>query len=58
MAVRGIHHVGIAVEDLDAAVATYERLFGAVVELRAERDGLEAASMLVGSDRIELLASA
>jgi methylmalonyl-CoA/ethylmalonyl-CoA epimerase len=30
-----IHHVGMAVEDLDEAVATYERLFGARVEHRA-----------------------
>jgi len=27
--VRGIHHVGVAVDDLDEAVATYERLFDA-----------------------------
>jgi catechol 2,3-dioxygenase-like lactoylglutathione lyase family enzyme len=25
---RGIHHLGVAVPDLDEAVATYERLFG------------------------------
>src|SRR5581483_9342779 len=25
---RGIHHVGVAVADLDEAVRTYERLFG------------------------------
>ena len=32
MEVRAVHHVAMAVEDLDAAVATYERLFGARVE--------------------------
>jgi methylmalonyl-CoA/ethylmalonyl-CoA epimerase len=56
---KAIHHVGIAVEDLDAAVATYEDLFGAELEHRATVDdlGVEAASMLVGTGRIELLAS-
>ena len=57
MPVRGIHHVGLAVEDLDEAVATYERLFAAAVERRASGDGLDAATVLVGGDRIELLTS-
>jgi methylmalonyl-CoA/ethylmalonyl-CoA epimerase len=56
---RGIHHLGVAVEDLDAAVATYERLFGAELEQRetVQEQGVEAASLRVGSDRVELLAS-
>ncbi|HEY3921962.1 MAG TPA: methylmalonyl-CoA epimerase [Gaiellaceae bacterium] len=55
----GIHHVGIAVEDLDGAVATYERLFGATVEHRDRLadQGVEAASLRVRGDRIELLAA-
>jgi methylmalonyl-CoA epimerase len=55
---RGIHHVGVAVADLDEAIATYERLFGARVEHRDELDsqGVEAAALLVGDGRIELLA--
>jgi len=55
----GIHHVGVAVENLDEAVATYERLFGGRVERRVRVDdqGLEAASVLVGETRIELLAA-
>jgi methylmalonyl-CoA/ethylmalonyl-CoA epimerase len=55
--VRGIHHLGVAVTDLDEAIATYERLFGARLEHRAPiaEQGVEAASMLVGSSRIELL---
>jgi methylmalonyl-CoA/ethylmalonyl-CoA epimerase len=55
---RGIHHVGVAVRDLDEAVETYERLFGAEVEHRAEveEQGVEAAAVLVGSGRVELLA--
>jgi methylmalonyl-CoA/ethylmalonyl-CoA epimerase len=56
---RRIHHVGIAVEDLDAAVETYRRLFGAEPEHRETlaEQGVEAASLRVGDDRIELLAS-
>jgi methylmalonyl-CoA epimerase len=56
---RAIHHVGVAVEDLDAAVATYERLFGGRLEHRArvEEQGVEAASMRLGESRVELLAA-
>jgi len=56
---RGIHHVGVAVVDLDEAVRTYERLFGGRLEHRARVDaqGVEAASIRVGDDRIELLAA-
>lgn len=54
-----IHHLGVAVEDLDAALGTYERLFGARVEHRAtvEEQGVEAASLRLGESRVELLAS-
>lgn len=54
---RGIHHLGVAVADLDEAVATYERLFDARLEHRQplEEQGVEAASMLVGGSRIELV---
>jgi methylmalonyl-CoA/ethylmalonyl-CoA epimerase len=56
---RGIHHLGVAVEDLDEAVSTYERLFGARVEHRdrVEEQGVEAASLRLGEGRVELLAS-
>jgi methylmalonyl-CoA/ethylmalonyl-CoA epimerase len=56
---RGIHHFGVAVEDLDEAVATYARLFGAELEHRREvaDQGVEAAALLVGNGRVELLAS-
>jgi methylmalonyl-CoA/ethylmalonyl-CoA epimerase len=52
-----IHHVGVAVDDLDAAVETYERLFGGRVEHRSRVDdqGVEAASIRVGASRVELL---
>ena len=58
MEARGIHHVGVAVADLDEAVQTYERLFGGRLEHRARVDdqGVEAASMRVGDSRVELLA--
>ena len=57
MAARGIHHLGVAVDDLDAALATYERLFGAEVEHRAtvEDQGVRAASLRIGEGRVELL---
>lgn len=58
MNVRGIHHLGLAVADLDDAVATYERLFGAEVEHRdtIPAQGVEAVSLTVGGSRVELLA--
>ena len=54
-----IHHVGIAVDDLDAAIARWAALFGATLEHRARLDdqGVEAASLRVGGSRIELLAA-
>jgi len=54
----GIHHVGIAVPDLGEAVETYTRIFAATLEHRevVVEQGVEAASVLVGSNRIELLA--
>jgi len=56
---RGIHHLGVAVADLDSAVASYQRLFGAEVEHRetVAEQGVEAASLRVGAGRVELLAS-
>jgi methylmalonyl-CoA/ethylmalonyl-CoA epimerase len=56
---RGIHHLGVAVADLDEAVDTYERLFGAELEHRetVPDQGVEAASLRIGDGRVELLAS-
>jgi len=56
---RGIHHLGVAVENLDEALATYERLFGAELEHRelVPEQGVEAAAVRVGESRVELLAS-
>ena len=57
MDVRSVHHVAFAVSDLDEAVGTYQRLFGAEVELRGRMDdqGVEAAYLRVGSGRVELM---
>ena len=58
MHVLRVHHLGFAVPDLDAAVGTYVRLFAGEVEHRASvaDQGVEAASVMVGGERIELLA--
>jgi len=55
---HGIHHLGIAVADLDEAISTYERLLGARLEGRdaLSEQGVVAASLLVGDSRIELVA--
>ena len=59
MEARAIHHLGVAVDDLDEAVATYERFFGARLEHRetVAEQGVEAVSLRVGDSRVELLAS-
>jgi methylmalonyl-CoA/ethylmalonyl-CoA epimerase len=59
MAPRGIHHLGVAVADLDQALATYTRLFGAELEHRetVPDQGVEAAAVRVGASRVELLAA-
>jgi len=47
------------VRDLDEAIETYGRLFGAELEHRdtVSEQGVEAAAVLVGGSRIELLAA-
>jgi methylmalonyl-CoA/ethylmalonyl-CoA epimerase len=59
MAAKGIHHLGVAVADLDEAISSYERLFGAELEGRETQDeqGVEAVSLRVGDGRVELLAA-
>jgi methylmalonyl-CoA/ethylmalonyl-CoA epimerase len=54
-----IDHVGIAVADLDLAVAAYERLTGSAPAHRqvVASDGIEAVMFDVGESRIELLGS-
>jgi methylmalonyl-CoA/ethylmalonyl-CoA epimerase len=57
MVFRGVHHIGVAVPDLEVALATYVKLFGGVLEHRAlvEDQQVEAAAVLVGASRVELL---
>ena len=59
MAAKGIHHLGLAVEDLDEAISSYERLFGAELEDRTTQDeqGVEAAALRIGDGHVELLAA-
>ena len=59
MAATGIHHLGVAVADIDEAVDRYRRLFGAELEQRETLadQGVEAVSLRVGDDRVELLGS-
>jgi methylmalonyl-CoA/ethylmalonyl-CoA epimerase len=54
---RGIHHIGHAVSDLQAAVDTYARLFGAQIEHRetVPAQGVEAVLLRIGADSVELL---
>ncbi|MEI7760789.1 MAG: methylmalonyl-CoA epimerase [Thermoleophilia bacterium] len=54
----GIHHIGLAVADLDDAIATYTALLGGTLEHReiVADQGSEAASVLFGVSRVELLA--
>jgi methylmalonyl-CoA/ethylmalonyl-CoA epimerase len=59
MAAKDIHHLGVAVADLDEAISSYERLFGAELEGRETQDeqGVEAVSLRVGGGHVELLAA-
>lgn len=53
-----LHHVGIAVADLDQSIDLYRATFGAELIHRAtnEREGLEAAFLKVGGAELELMA--
>ena len=59
MKARAIHHVGLAVDDLDRALETYVEVLGGTLEHREELadQGVEAAAVLVGTGRVELLAA-
>jgi methylmalonyl-CoA/ethylmalonyl-CoA epimerase len=58
MQTRGVHHIGLAVGDLDRAIDTYRHLLDGRLEHRDTLDsqGVHAASVLVGGSRVELLA--
>jgi methylmalonyl-CoA/ethylmalonyl-CoA epimerase len=53
----GVHHVALAVEDLDEALETYRRFFDAEVEVadRMEEQGVDAVYLRVGDGRVELV---
>jgi methylmalonyl-CoA epimerase len=53
-----IDHIGVAVEDLDAAIALYEGTFGMPLVHRetVEEQGVEAVLLDVGDGHVELLA--
>lgn len=59
MAAKCIHHLGVAVDDLDEAISTYARFLGAELEGREtqEEQGVEAASLRIGPNHVELLAA-
>lgn len=52
-----IDHVAIAVNDLDAAVDYYQRVYGAKVDHRekVEKDGVEEALLKVADSYVQLL---
>jgi methylmalonyl-CoA/ethylmalonyl-CoA epimerase len=54
-----IHHVGVAVADLDESIRVYESALGAQLVHRAtnEKEGLEAAFLRIGEGEIELMAA-
>ena len=54
-----IHHVGLAVTDLEESIRLYRSAFGAELVHRAasEKEGLEAAFLRVGDGEIELMAA-
>lgn len=53
-----IHHVGVAVADLDESIRIYQSALGAELVHRAtnEKEGLEAAFLKVGDGEVELMA--
>jgi methylmalonyl-CoA/ethylmalonyl-CoA epimerase len=57
--VKGLHHVGVAVSDLDAAIDLYRRAFGGELIHREtnEREGLEAAFIRTGAGEVELMSA-
>jgi methylmalonyl-CoA/ethylmalonyl-CoA epimerase len=53
-----IDHIGVAVEDIEAAIGLYQESFGMELGLRetVEEQGVEAALMNVGEGHVELMA--
>jgi methylmalonyl-CoA epimerase len=59
MELTRIHHVGVAVADLDESIELYRSSLGAQLVHRArnEKDGIEAAFMHTGTGEVELLSA-
>ena len=57
MLLTEIDHIAIAVKDLEAAIAYYQKAFGATVDHReiVESDGVEEALLKVAESYIQLL---
>ncbi len=57
--VTGIHHVGVAVTDLEEAIELYRSALGGQLVKRAqnEKDGIEAAFIRTGTGEVELLSA-
>ena len=57
MTVTRIHHVGLAVTDLDESIELYRRVLGGELVHRAasEHEGLEAALIRTGEGEVELM---
>jgi methylmalonyl-CoA epimerase len=58
-AVTRIHHIGVAVVDLDESIRLYRTSLGAELVHRAasETEGLEAALLRVGDGEVELMSA-
>ncbi len=56
---KGLHHVGVAVTDLDESINLYREAFGGELVHREtnEREGLEAAFIRTGSGEVELMSA-
>jgi len=54
-----VHHVGIAVVDLDESIELYRAALGAELVHRArnEKDGIEAAFLRTGEGEVELMSA-
>ena len=57
MQAKSTHHIAVAVADVDEALATYQDLFGALLDHRetVPDQGVDAAMVILGGNRIELL---
>lgn len=57
--VTGVHHVGIAVADLEESVELFRSALGAelVHRARSDTDGIEAAFLRTGDGEVELMSA-